>query len=172
MERKPTILHGTWLPEHHCFWLWGEVAAPPRRKGSRRKIPSHPFQAPPETLRERLHGTPHETPLLPDPDAYESHQQTLWLPTIDKLPLPSPDMLATGAISPPEGEPALAPWSMTGLLLPPDAAIDLLLALVESRDIGADVRARRRAVPRIARCRRCWMRWGGEYAPDGKEKGL
>jgi hypothetical protein len=29
---------------------------------------------------------------------------------------------------------------MTGLLLPPDAAIDLLLALVESRDIGADVR--------------------------------
>jgi superfamily II DNA or RNA helicase len=141
MERPDLILHGTWLLPRHQLALWGEVAAPPTRKGGRRKLPPHPFQALPDALRNRLR----DLVLLGDPDALEDFTATLWLPTAGNAPVPSPEMLATGVIPPPADPPTLAPWQVRGLLLPPLAALDLLLALTPAHSIGDDLRVWRLA---------------------------
>jgi hypothetical protein len=69
------------------------------------------------------------------------HTLTLWLPSVDNRPVPSPELLAIGAVPPPPGTPVLAPWRVTGVLLPISPALDVLLALSPTRTSGADLYA-------------------------------
>jgi SNF2 family DNA or RNA helicase len=136
-----SILHATWLPQRKSLFVWGEYPELPERKSRKRKKPPHPYQTPAETLRGRLHGTAYTEPLLADADQLTEETVTIWLPTIKNMPLPSPEMSETGAIPTPDGEPQLSAWQVTGLLLPINPAIDLLLALAKVKDRASDVQA-------------------------------
>ncbi len=126
------VLHATWLPATKSLFLWGEATEAPARKGRRARQPAHPFQTDPERLRILL--SPHAA------RASAEHTLTLWLPSAGPAPLPSPDLLDTGALEAPEGAPALSPWRVTGLLAPLDPALDALLAPADGL-LGADLRA-------------------------------
>ena len=126
------ILHGTWLPDQKQFFLWGESLEAIPLKGKPPKRPPHLFQSPVEQLRQRLTVADSTT-----------HTLTLWLPSTNKTPIPSPELIATGAVAPKES-PKLAAWRVTGLLLSVNAAIDFLLAL-PAHHIGADLIAWRAA---------------------------
>src|SRR6476619_6243848 len=56
------------------------------------------------------------------------HTLSLWLPSSDAAPFASPELLATGAQEAPAGQPHLSAWRVTGVLLMPGQALDLLLA--------------------------------------------
>ncbi len=130
------ILHGTWLGERGAYFVWGEASEAPRaRRGRRLKVPMHPYQAPPAALSERL----------PRAGDYPDHTLTLWLPTTEAAPVPSPELLATGALPAPNGAVRLAPWHVTGRLLPIDPALDWLIGLEAEAPFGADVHAWRAA---------------------------
>src|SRR5262245_35982786 len=126
------VLHATWLPALKSLFLWGEAGDISPRKGRKARLPAHPFQVVPERLREiyrpRVSPTPAE------------HTLTLWLPSGDVGPFPSPELLDTGALAAPEGQPQLAPWRLSGLLLSPVQALDLLLEPPIGL-FGADLRA-------------------------------
>ncbi len=129
------VFHGTWLPSTQCLFVWGETPEAPLRRGRQARLPAHPFQSTPGTLREQI-----EALGVPPADAAE-HMLTLWLPSVVKMPLPSPELLATGIPTPPEGAPELRMWQVTGLLLPAGSALNLLLALQGERAAAADLRA-------------------------------
>jgi len=114
------VLHATWLPALTRLFVWGEAADAPPRRGRKATLPVHPLQSSPERLRAAL----------PTRAAARADEQTLtfWLPTAAGAPLPSPELVATGAATVQEGSPTLAAWRVTGLLLPVDPALDLLLA--------------------------------------------
>ena len=120
------ILHGTWLPDQKQFFLWGESLESISLKGKPPKHPPHLFQISVEQLRERV--TIADT---------KTHTLTLWLPSTHKTPIPSPELIATGAAVP-KGSPTLKAWRVTGLLISVNAAIDFLLAL-PAHHIGADL---------------------------------
>jgi SNF2 family DNA or RNA helicase len=128
----PEVLHGTWLAERERFFLWAETDDPPARRGRRPRQPPHPFQAPIARLRAALD--------LP-PDAEEA-ALSLWLPT-GVEPLPSPELLSLGVAAPSSQVPRLARWTVSGLLLAPQPALDLLSSFVAGRSsfLGADLRA-------------------------------
>jgi len=132
------ILHCTWLSSPQQLFLWGETAAPPRRTGRQPKRAPHPFHSTPTTLRERLAHPVYSAP------PFAEHTETLWLPSIH-TPIPSPELLATGAMVPTEGAPVLMPWQVNGLLVPLAHALDVLLAPQSARTTGADVLAWRMA---------------------------
>ncbi len=131
------ILHGAWLPATQRLFVWGETAEPVRRKGRQPKIPLHPFQSLLPTLRERLDELGVAVELA-------EHTQTFWLPSASRAPLPSSELVATGAVELPRGAAELAPWQVTGLLLPAGVALDVLPALRgedgHDRACGADLR--------------------------------
>src|SRR5947209_1909324 len=133
------ILHGTWLPATQQFFVWGEALEPLRRKGRQAKAPPHPFQSPPDALRAHLSQADLE------PAAFAERAQTVWLPAVAKAPVPSPELVATGALEMPAGEQQLQPWQVTGLLLGPDPAIDLLLALPAGHATATDLQSWRLA---------------------------
>jgi len=120
------ILHGAWLPDQKKFFLWGESLNAVPLKGKPPKRPPHPFQSSVEQLRQRAAVADSKT-----------HPLTLWLPSTNKTPIPSPELVATGAAAP-KGSPTLKAWRVTGLLLSVNAAIDFLLAL-PPHHIGADL---------------------------------
>ncbi|HEX6292220.1 MAG TPA: DEAD/DEAH box helicase [Herpetosiphonaceae bacterium] len=130
-----SVLHATWLPAAQRLFMWGESVEVPRRKGRQPRIPRHPYQSAPETISERL-----DQLALKQADAAE-HPQTIWLPSANGSPLPSPELLEMGASLPEAEHVELAPWQVTGLLLPVDAALDLLLALSSAQATGADLQA-------------------------------
>ncbi|MFP4439279.1 MAG: DEAD/DEAH box helicase [Chloroflexaceae bacterium] len=138
------ILHGTWVPAKQFFFLWGEATESNTARG-RRKLKPHPFQLPLDTLYGLL-----ERLLLADlvaaidTGSYE-YPQTFWLPATAKLPIPSPELSATGTVTAPTEAPELLPWQVVGLALPITIAVDLLPALTEPRHLGADLRAWRTA---------------------------
>src|SRR5688500_4925543 len=137
------IFHGTWVPSAQQFFLWGETPEPVRRKGRQPKVPPHPFHCPPETLRRYLDHLGVEALGLTE------RALTLWLPSPCKLPVPSPELQATGAMAPPQGAPDLQPWQVPGVLLPAGPALTLLSTLQlegdGSRGLGSDLRAWRLA---------------------------
>ncbi len=125
------VLHGTWLPSLKRLFVWGESGAPAARKGRRASLPVHPFQLPVERLGALLE--PYAGAKI------EEQTLTLWLPSAESAPFPSPELLATGALEAPAGAPRLAPWRVAGLLLPIDPALELLLSPL-ARGGGADLR--------------------------------
>jgi SNF2 family DNA or RNA helicase len=126
------VLHATWLSALQSLFLWGEAGAGAPRKGRKAQVPAHPFQLAPARLREI--GSPHVVPASPE------HTLTLWLPSSAAAPFASPELLATGAQAAPEGQPQLAAWRVTGVLLKPNQALDLLLEPPLGL-YGADLRA-------------------------------
>src|SRR5438046_2232978 len=126
------VLHATWLPALQRLFLWGEAGAGAPRKGRKAQLPTHPFQLAPARLREI--GSPHVSPASPE------HTLTLWLPSSAAAPFASPELLATGAQIAPEGQPDLAAWRVTGVLLTADQALDVLLAAPVGL-YGTDLRA-------------------------------
>ncbi|HEY0602689.1 MAG TPA: DEAD/DEAH box helicase [Herpetosiphonaceae bacterium] len=130
-----SVVHGTWLPASRSLFVWGETIEVAVRKGRQPKLPRHPFQISAEQIAERL-----EPLLTSDTDAV-THTLTLWLPSAGSAPLPSPELLELGASPPQADEVTLAPWQVAGLLLPIDAALDLLLRLNAALGFGADLHA-------------------------------
>ncbi|MBV9787145.1 MAG: ATP-dependent helicase, partial [Chloroflexi bacterium] len=127
------VIHGTWLPASRSLFVWGETIEVAARKGRQPRQPRHPFQLAAEQIAEKL-----EPLLTHDTDAI-AYTLTLWLPSINDAPLPSPELLELGASPPADGEVALAPWQVAGLLLPIDAALDLLLRLKAAQGFGVDL---------------------------------
>ena len=115
------ILHGTWVPAEQQFFLWGEAPEPLRRKGRQPKVLPHPYHCSVVTLRGRLEH------LGVDSTDLTTQSLIFWLPSVGKMPVPSPEMEATGAMAMPEGVPELQPWQISGVLLPVGSAITLLL---------------------------------------------
>jgi hypothetical protein len=122
------VLHGAWLPDQKKFFLWGESLNAVPLKGKPPKRPPHPFQSSVEKLRERVAIADSTT-----------HTLNLWLPSTTKTPIPSPELIAAGAVAP-KDSPKLTAWRTTGLLLSVNAAFDFLLAL-PTHHIGADLLA-------------------------------
>jgi SNF2 family DNA or RNA helicase len=144
------VLHSTWLPTTRRFFLWGESADQISRKGRQPKIAAHPFGSSPAQLREYL-----ERHSLPATNL-EEQALTIWLPSAEKGPILSPELLSGGgvnAITRPKGgvsQVELRAWQVTGLACSPGPAVDLLLALGSvgslgsvwsARGLGADLRA-------------------------------
>ena len=129
-----TVLHGTWLPTSARFFLWGEAATRTARRGRQAKLPAHPFQLPVEALHERLALLPSSSTIPPE------REQVIWLPSVDGAPLPLREQRAAGA-EVPAGTPTLLPWRVHGLLLDAGQASEMLLALGDQREAGADLRA-------------------------------
>ncbi|MEN9938446.1 MAG: polymerase-associated protein RapA [Chloroflexota bacterium] len=123
------ILHGAWLPQRGLF-VWGETDEPPPRRGRRPKVPAHPFHLPAAALRA----------LLNLPEA-EDTAVALWLPSSDDAPHPSPELVAAGVEAPATQPKRLAAWQVSGLLLSPAPALDLLLGDGLSAAPSADMRA-------------------------------
>ncbi len=137
------VFHATWLPALQRLFVWGEAGTGAPRKGRKARLPVHPFQADAKRVRELC--SPHVLAAPPSvgiPPA--EHTLTLWLPSSDTAPVASPELLATGAQELPEGQPRLSAWRVTGILLTPSQALDLLLA-APSGLYGADLRAWRTA---------------------------
>jgi SNF2 family DNA or RNA helicase len=137
------IFHGTWLIAERRFFLWGEDSARTTRRGRRARTNPHPFQLRLETLRERLAGMTFSAAAPPERD------QFVWLPSLGNAPLPLRELRNAG-VEAPEGEPVLAPWRVRGLLLDAGQALELLLAIAQRHDAGADLRAWRVAALLVA----------------------
>src|SRR4051812_34504516 len=111
VEIMNDVLHATWLPALTNLFLWGESGDSTPRKGRKAQLPTHPFQLAPARLREICGARVSST--------LAEHTLTLWLPSSAAAPVASPELLATGAQAAPEGQPHLAPWRVTGVLLTP-----------------------------------------------------
>src|SRR5258708_24090631 len=119
-------LHGTFLPGAQKFVLCAEQDELAARKQGRRGKPAlHPFGMTALQLAEWvLAVVPHVEP--------GSSTQILWLPSYDKLPQPSPELAATGAIPSPVAESlVLKSWKVEAVELSVSDAVDFLLALAD-----------------------------------------
>jgi superfamily II DNA or RNA helicase len=132
------ILHGTWLPQPHRLFIWGEAAAAVGKSARKAKIPTHPFQASTTDLRQLVQ------PLVGNADMAAQAERIIWLPSIATSPLPLRELRNTG-IDLPTGEPTLAAWKLHGLEFSPLQALDLLLKIRESDTLGSDLLAWRSA---------------------------
>jgi SNF2 family DNA or RNA helicase len=130
------VLHATWLPALQRLFLWGEAGDDVPRRGRKTRLPIHPFQVAAERLRELCSPRVSPAPI--------EHTLSLWLPSSDAAPFASPELLATGALEAPASQPYLSAWRVTGVLLTPSQALDLLLAPPSGLH-GADLRAWRTA---------------------------
>ncbi len=115
------IGHGTWLLDQQRFFAWAESPTLTPLRGRKPKLPPHPFAASAEQLLAALELSPDHTPTT---------TLTIWLPTADGRPLPSPELLATGALEPPTAQPELKPWRVTGMLIELEDLRELLWSLL------------------------------------------
>ena len=157
------VLHATWFPGSpgHLF-LWGEgqprsaAAPPPQSETSNRStkrsrqslqspisnlqspISTHPFHLPPDALRDALPGLV--------PDAAEETVALARLPTTDRGPEPSPQLIRELLGEEPGAPEALDSWQVHGLALPPLDALAFLNDLPRPEEVaprvalGADLR--------------------------------
>ena len=139
------ILHGTWLPSIQRFFVWGETAEPVRRKGRQPKVPPHPFQSSPDALHERLERLSMATADL------DQQALSVWLPSVNGSPLPSPELIAAAGIDVPQEDLTLVSWQVSGYLLPAGRALDLLLAFTVNEHLAADLQTWRVAALLSAR---------------------
>lgn len=118
------ILHAGLIGDK--LFLWGEqpleADTPPGkpRKRSSKGAPLFPYGTPEKELLPALHTSG----VMAVPIRSHSKSMTVWLPTVKSLPVPSSPMIANQ----PDGSEkcALAPWTITTYLLPPEEAMNLL----------------------------------------------
>jgi SNF2 family DNA or RNA helicase len=117
------ILHGTWLPTHKRFALWGEdtTTEPAYRKGRRGRTAPHPFALSPDHWLRYLDQF--TTDSAPD-----GLPVTLHLPGAGKQPQPSPEAEAAGW-PPLEGDPSLLVWDLAAVTLSVTDLLDFLIQL-------------------------------------------
>lgn len=127
------ILHGTWLPQMQCLFIWGEDAQLLGRAVRKAKIPAHPFQAGIADLqRVTAQFVPPAEPL--------EQEQIIWLPSVADRPTPLRELRNAGG-DVPAGEASLAAWRVRGLAFTAQTATGLLLKLEESDTLGSDLLA-------------------------------
>ncbi len=113
---------------HDVLLLWGELPleadTPPgtRRKRSSKLVRSalFPYGTPEQELLSALH-TSGVIVLTTGP---RPRPMTVWLPTVESLPVPSSPMIANQTEG--SGKCALVPWTVTTCPLSPEEALDLL----------------------------------------------
>jgi superfamily II DNA or RNA helicase len=115
------VLHGIWAGDALCLWAEDSVL-PTRGDAQLQPQPqpqTHPFACPPAELADLLE---------PAGDiarkAVEA-EVTLWLPTVKRAPMPSPELDP----EPRPGKPSLARWRVPALAFEPAAALELLAVL-------------------------------------------
>ncbi len=135
------VIHGS-VNEEGSFFFWGEGPFVPiqkkrGRKPTQPKPQRHPFALSPATLKKIAGKFPGNPALF-----YEG-ETTLWLPTTDRGPDPSPELYKNR--SPVEhGARVLAPWSVATMSAPIASVIPLFLQGVEDTDdarYGASIQA-------------------------------
>jgi SNF2 family DNA or RNA helicase len=160
------IFHAHWQPPRSpadtggvLFWAeTSDAPQPPRQKGrlgKRPKTRDHQFCAPPAILLESSRPKAKSSKNHPSlPSAFcllpseltgaRPSQATLRLPTTRTGPQPSPGLLHDWELD--EKTPALAPWTVSGVWLPPASAMQVLASLPLPEDLpphvglAADVR--------------------------------
>ncbi len=133
------ILHAGFIGEE--LLLWGEqpleVNALPdtRRKRSSKvaRVAHFPYGTPEQALLSALHISG----VVVLPTRPRSRPQTVWLPTIDSLPVPSSPMIATQPNG--CGKCVLVPWAVTTYPLPPDEALNVLGACLGKRTLSSGI---------------------------------
>jgi SNF2 family DNA or RNA helicase len=129
------IVHGTFHLDSERFILWAEADEPrPARRGRRPKQVLHPFGASVEHL---LNWADYVAPdIHPEPFTL-----SLWLPSTEQQPQPSPEFASAGVFTLVDDERLeLRLWPVEALALRVSDAVDLLLALSGREDIGRDLR--------------------------------
>ena len=107
------ILHAHYAPEEPGLFFWTETSGntaptPTRGRIARNPKPKpHPYSAPPD-----FQG--------------ENHTITLNLPSVRGIPLPSPQLIHAWDIE--TDDPVLAPFTISGIIIPPEKAMHILLA--------------------------------------------
>ena len=125
------IVHAVWTEQG--LFLWGEGPVPEgarrgRKPAASADAPHHPFAAPPDALAQLLAGSESMETGADSRFGGGPSSRTLLLPTANGRPL--------GSEEPVNGQaPALAPWAVAGVCIPPGGVLDALLALAE--DPGA-----------------------------------
>src|SRR5260221_2475175 len=136
------IVHGTYNPVSSRFVFWGEGEQITRRKTGRLpRVARHPFAIGMQELGEWL------LKLVPYAEP-EPITVTIWLPSSETAPQPSPEFAAMGVIEPgTNGNVTIKPWTVDGITFNLSNALDLLLALSGPATVqaGADLLYWRRA---------------------------
>lgn len=117
------ILHGTWLPEHQLFALWGEDTRvePSYRKGRRGHTAPHPYTLDLSHWLKILEE--YTTEAQPD-----GRSVIIWLPGVHKHPRPSLVAREHGAKLA-DTHPELLAWELDAMTLGITDALDLFLQL-------------------------------------------
>ncbi|MGJ3239547.1 MAG: DEAD/DEAH box helicase [Anaerolineae bacterium] len=117
------ILHGTWLPEHTLFALWGEDTSiePGYRKGRRGHTAPHPYTLDLSYWLKILDQ--YTTEAQPD-----GRSVIIWLPGLHKHPRPSLVAREHGAKLA-DTHPELLAWELDAMTLTITDALDLFLQL-------------------------------------------
>lgn len=125
------ILHGTWLPPLRKFVFWGEDTEPARRKPA---PGSHPFGLSLDACLRHLDL------FVPDaqPDGLNT---TLYLPSVNGRPMPSPEAVAVGLPMEDPRFATLKSYSMNMMTLAPKEALGLLLNLNNNANATLPFRA-------------------------------
>ena len=131
------LFHGTWLAKETSFFVWAETTVVRPPKGRRAAVPRHPFHESSDHLCAAL------ARIARQPAALQAHTATVWLPSTADAPIPSPELVAMGAVPPPDPAPTLAPWRISGVVMPLSTAQSVLLTLPRhpTHRIGADLQA-------------------------------
>ncbi|MGH9460576.1 MAG: DEAD/DEAH box helicase [Vicinamibacteria bacterium] len=155
------VAHGTWLPASGGggFFLWGETGPSDSHRNVTRERSVHPFQAPSRQLEDDVFRALGEDG---HDGARAGVEVEFLLPSASGRPVASPELLvdAPQALE----KKRLAPWRITGLTIPPLAALGWLAGLPNELDdhparvrLGEDVRfwatAARLALELLARQR-------------------
>ncbi|MBA3470952.1 MAG: hypothetical protein H0T53_15060, partial [Herpetosiphonaceae bacterium] len=115
------LFHGTWLSKEQSFFVWAETTIVRPQKGRRAAVPRHPFHESSATLCDALER------IARQPTAIQAHTATVWLPSTTDAPIPSPELVAMGAVPPPDPASTLAPWRVSGVVMAVSTAQSVLL---------------------------------------------
>jgi len=135
------VLHGSWLLHTEqragTFFIWGEDsdALPSRCRGRPPRVRRHPFQASSEHLLETLAALAPERDLGPGPGQSDPMQVQALLPSSEREPLASPELVRDTSDEETEAAsfaPRLRPWKLEGLALSPSNSLALLASLPQS----------------------------------------
>jgi len=119
------VLHGSVTPDG-SFFFWGENPPGPvtkkrGRKPATTKLSPHPFALPAVALKEILNRSLPGVPVIKD-------TLTVWLPTADQAPEPSPEMRARAGHLHEKSTLILQAWEIPVIRIPVSSALPSLLS--------------------------------------------